>query len=147
MAKSIRSKSKRKFRAIKRAEIFDPVYNKRLQRCAARLHKDSKVVHVEEPEPESPKYSFSFKNALIDAPARARREAEKAAAMDMEEEEEAVQNTTFGHDADASMDVDQKLSAKSKSIKKKSSGKYNKFTGAIIVKKSKDGKKKSVLKW
>ena len=37
MAKSIRSKIKRKFRAIKRQAVYVPVVNKRQQECNNRL--------------------------------------------------------------------------------------------------------------
>ncbi|KAG0239441.1 hypothetical protein B0O80DRAFT_427253 [Mortierella sp. GBAus27b] len=41
MGKSIRSKSARKFRAIKRETIFGPVEDARVQRLAERLKKDA----------------------------------------------------------------------------------------------------------
>ncbi|CAG8601814.1 6302_t:CDS:2 [Paraglomus occultum] len=41
MAKSIRSKSKRRFRAIKRQNVFAPVEEARLQRLAAKQAKTS----------------------------------------------------------------------------------------------------------
>ncbi|KAJ1507900.1 hypothetical protein HMI54_012736 [Coelomomyces lativittatus] len=46
MAKSIRSKRKKKFRAILREEVYMPVVAARLEKCLTRLHQGSKVIEV-----------------------------------------------------------------------------------------------------
>jgi hypothetical protein len=50
--------------------VFKPVEEKRLLRVTYNLHKDSKVITVEEQPPQPSLYSFSFKEKLIDEPLR-----------------------------------------------------------------------------
>ncbi|KAK9727348.1 hypothetical protein K7432_001926 [Basidiobolus ranarum] len=54
MAKSIRSKSKRKFRAIKREQVFAPVENARMDRLSASLNSGTDMqAESEEPVVEA----------------------------------------------------------------------------------------------
>ncbi|KAI9183871.1 hypothetical protein H9P43_002923 [Blastocladiella emersonii ATCC 22665] len=148
MAKSIRSKSKRKFRAIKRQQIFGPAEEKRLGRLVHRLHAGSKVVSVPEPEPLPKMFSFSFKEALLDAPARAREEAARAAKMD---EDDTTENTTYGDAESAAaaasgMDVDAKKAGPSRPKSKKKLVIGSKSSGTLVVRKTKRGKL-TTFKW
>ncbi|KAJ3367649.1 hypothetical protein GGF31_007198 [Allomyces arbusculus] len=151
MAKSIRSKSKRKFRAIKREAVFKPVEDVRLVRVVHRLHKDSAVVSVPEPPPAEKLYSFSFKEALIDEPARQAREAAEAAKMEAEPQQETP---AFVDEDLAGMDFDGEGAEKRgrsvpKTFKKVKNGAkpINRFTGGFVVRKTKSGKIVKSFKW
>ncbi|KAI9223734.1 hypothetical protein BC828DRAFT_395786 [Blastocladiella britannica] len=143
MGKSIRSKSKRKFRIIKRASLWGEEADKRLHRLTHELHKGSKVVHVEEPEPLKSKFSFSFKEVLLDAPIRERVAAEAAAKMEAEDAE----NTTFGEVAAMEVDATSRKSESEIEAPKRKRIKVNKFTGTVVTKTTKQGKRVKVLKW
>ena len=51
MAKSLRSKTKRRFRTIRRNEIYDPIQNKKLEEITKKIHEASKK-RLEEKEKE-----------------------------------------------------------------------------------------------
>ncbi|KAL7748999.1 hypothetical protein RI367_005648 [Sorochytrium milnesiophthora] len=142
MAKSIRSKSKRRFRAIKRATHFGDVANERLNKVCSRLHKGSKVVkapHVE-PEPEC----FSFKKIFVDDAIKKQADETAEAAADALPED----IVDAAPPAAADMDVDQPSAASLNRKKKKktdASGKrhgkkLSKATGGILTRKGKDGR-------
>ncbi|KNE60339.1 hypothetical protein AMAG_05736 [Allomyces macrogynus ATCC 38327] len=156
MAKSIRSKSKRKFRAIKREAVFKPVEDVRLARVVHRLHKDSAVVSVPEPPPAEKLYSFSFKEALIDEPARQAREAAEAAKMEAEPQETTP---AFVDEDSAGMEVDGEGAEKAgagrcpKDVQGRAKKRAPKpiqtgFTGGgFVVRKTKSGKIIKSFKW
>jgi len=51
MAKSLRSKTKRRFRTIRRNEIYKPIENKKLETITKKMHEISKQ-RLEEKEKE-----------------------------------------------------------------------------------------------
>eukprot|EP00833_Pecoramyces_ruminatium_P018496 jgi/Orpsp1_1/1192528/evm.model.d7180000094007.1 len=54
MAKSLRSKTKRRFRTIRRNEIYQPIENKKLEDITKKIHEISKK-RLEEQEKEKEK--------------------------------------------------------------------------------------------